>query len=437
MVGERLFRDAPALLLLVFMTNYLAIPAAIAGAAVFLPKLILLVIDPLVGYRSDVQPGSRGRRRPFLLVGAALSASAFVLMFNVPPIASMPLRSLYMGALIGGAFMVYSLYSVPYLALASDMTPDAYQRTRLLSFRMGFLAVGLNLSAFAGLFIDLLGGGVRGYRIMAILYGLVCLATMITPALVLREAPRAPSRRDRSPGGWQVAARKVLADTGYRRLLLANFLQKASEGVSYGSFAYFFLYWLQQPLSAISACVLCATAAQIVAQPLWVRISRRQSRSACCTLALTGYLCSNACWLFVPPGVFWPVPVLGFVTGLFAAGMLLMLVAMMSDIAVRAGDTVHGGFEGVVAGIWLATEKIGFAAGAGLVGLTLSLFGFVESSGGTSAVQSHRALIGIAISYLGLGSLLYLTTLALIVWVGRPRATDRSTTGIDGSPQFP
>ncbi len=31
MVGERMFRDAPALLLLVFMTNYLGIPAAWAG----------------------------------------------------------------------------------------------------------------------------------------------------------------------------------------------------------------------------------------------------------------------------------------------------------------------------------------------------------------------------------------------------------------------
>ena len=42
MIGERLFRDAPALLLLIFMTNYLAIPAAAAGAAVFVPKLLLL-----------------------------------------------------------------------------------------------------------------------------------------------------------------------------------------------------------------------------------------------------------------------------------------------------------------------------------------------------------------------------------------------------------
>jgi hypothetical protein len=42
MVGERLFRDAPALLLLVFMTNYLSIPAAWAGVAIFFPKLLLV-----------------------------------------------------------------------------------------------------------------------------------------------------------------------------------------------------------------------------------------------------------------------------------------------------------------------------------------------------------------------------------------------------------
>ena len=38
MIGDRIFRDAPALLLLVFMTNYLAIPPALAGVAIFIPK---------------------------------------------------------------------------------------------------------------------------------------------------------------------------------------------------------------------------------------------------------------------------------------------------------------------------------------------------------------------------------------------------------------
>jgi Na+/melibiose symporter-like transporter len=76
MVGERLFRDAPALLLLVFMTNYLGIPAVWAGVAIFVPKLLLVFVDPFVGFKSDTSRRVAGRRKPFLAAGAFLSAAA-------------------------------------------------------------------------------------------------------------------------------------------------------------------------------------------------------------------------------------------------------------------------------------------------------------------------------------------------------------------------
>lgn len=433
MVGERLFRDAPALLLLLFMTNYLAIPSAYAGMAVFLPKLLLVVIDPWVGYRSDTYASARGRRRPFLLVGAFLSALGFVLMFNVPTILSTPLRSLYMTLLIAAAFTVYSIYSVPYLALASELTSSAHERTRLLSYRMAFLAVGLNLSATAGVLIDRLGGGVSGYRRMALLYGAICLLTMLVPAFTLRDVGPAVATRQR--GDWLRAMRTVLADVAYRRLLFANFLQKASEGVGYSSFAYFFLFWLHEPLSAISACVAASTVAQIIVQPLWLKLSRRCSRATFCAIGIGGYLVCNAAWLAAPPGIFWPVPVLGFLNGAFGAGIMLGMVAMMSDIAVQSRDQAGRRDEGVVSGIWLAIEKIGFAAGALLVGTTLSLFGFVSSTAGAAAPQSHTTLLGIAFAYVGLGTFLYLCTICVVLMVGKRQRLQRDSTALAGSPE--
>jgi GPH family glycoside/pentoside/hexuronide:cation symporter len=418
MVGERMFRDAPALLLLVFMTNYLGIPAAWAGVAIFLPKLLLLGIDPLVGFYSDISTGGAGRRRPFLLVGAFLSAGAFVLMFNVPAIASTPLRTAYMTALIGAAFAVYSTYSVPYLSLASDLSSDPHERTRLLAFRMAFLAVGLNISASAGVLIESFGGGIAGYSKMSYFYGVLCLLTMLSPVVMLRDRPIAARERAIK---WVPALRAVLGDRPYRRLLLVNFAQKISEGVGYGSFAYFFLYWLDQPMSAIGACVLASTAAQILSQPVWVAASRRFSRRDCCVISLGGYLTSNALWLMVPPKVFWPVPVVGFFAGCFASGVMLMLLAMMSDVAVDRRNSADARLEGLISGIWLATEKIGFAAGGLLVGLTLGAFGFAESVRGVAAAQSHGARLGIAFSYVGLGTIFYLLTLGLVLWMRKPQ----------------
>jgi GPH family glycoside/pentoside/hexuronide:cation symporter len=419
MVGERLFRDAPALLLLVFMTNYLGIPAAWAGVAIFVPKLLLIVVDPLVGFYSDIRMSRAGGRKPFLAAGAFLSAAAFVAMFNVPDIASTPLRTVYMTVAIGTAFGVYSIYSVPYLSLASDLSPDAYERTRLLAYRMAFLAVGLNLSASAGILIERFGGGGAGYAKMSYVYALVCLVTMLSPVIAVGARPAAA--REPRPLAWLDAMRIVLGDRPFRRLLLVSFVQKISEGVGYGSFAYFFLYWLDQPMSAIGVCVLASTAAQILSQPVWVWASRRFSRAVCCVISLGGYLVSNALWLMVPPKVFWPVPVVGFFAGCFASGLMLMLLAMMSDVAVAKRHSADAHLEGLISGIWLATEKIGFAAGGLLVGVTLATFGFVESTQGIATLQSHGARLGIAFSYVGLGTIFYVLTLGLVLWIRRPR----------------
>ena len=66
MIGDRIFRDAPALLLRIFMTDYLAVPPALAGAAVFIPKLLIMFVDPLVGTLSDRLHTRWGGRIPLM-----------------------------------------------------------------------------------------------------------------------------------------------------------------------------------------------------------------------------------------------------------------------------------------------------------------------------------------------------------------------------------
>ena len=107
MIGERIFRDAPALLLMVFMTNYLAIPAALAGIVVFVPKIAMIVFDPLVGSLSDRLRTRWGRRRPPMLVGALLTSASFILLFHPPAFAAVAARALYMGVMVTLAFAAF------------------------------------------------------------------------------------------------------------------------------------------------------------------------------------------------------------------------------------------------------------------------------------------------------------------------------------------
>jgi GPH family glycoside/pentoside/hexuronide:cation symporter len=409
MIGERIFRDAPALLLLVFMTNYLAIPASLAGIVVFVPKIAMIVFDPLVGSLTDRLHTRWGRRRPPMLVGAILTSAAFVLLFHPPAFEALSARALYMGLMVTIAFAAYAIFSVPYLTMASEMTSTAEERSRLMSVRVAFMAIGLTVGAYAGGIAQWAGGGIAGYHTMAAILGGICLATTLFTVFATAGARHVDA--DEQPIGLFTSFRLVWHNKSYCTLLLVGFLQKLGEGLGYGSFAYLCIYVVHQPLSAMGLVVFAATVGQILSQPLWVWLSRRWPRSGVYTVGVLGWCLNLTLWLAMDQEPTWLLIPLGLQAGLAAGALLSATLSMLADAIVADGVNTGVNREGLYSGIWLAAEKIAFALGALIVGLMLGAAGFVESTGGVSAAQPKSAVLAIAVTYVGINGLVYLTSL--------------------------
>jgi GPH family glycoside/pentoside/hexuronide:cation symporter len=109
----------------------------------------------------------------------------------------------------------------------------------------------------------------------------------------------------------------------------------------------------------------------------------------------------------------WLIP-LGLQAGAAAGGFLMVTLSMLSN--VLAADTQRTGInrEGTYSGVWCAVEKLAFAAGALVVGLVLSLVGFVESTNGAHAAQTPMAIVGIGFTYCGINMIIYLASIAAV-----------------------
>ncbi len=412
MIGERIFRDAPALLLLLFMTDYLAIPPALAGLAVFVPKIVIVFVDPLVGTLSDRLTTPWGRRRPLMFGGAFLASASLVLFFHAPHLGAPPAQAAWMSFMVLVGFTGYSLFSVPYLTMASEIASTDEGRRRIMAWRVAFMAAGLSISAFAGGFVQAVGGGIGGYRTMAWVYGAICLATMLTTVLTTGKIAAHPGDGERLSLAAQV--RLVAANRRYLRLLLVCFAQKLGEGVGYGSFAYFCIYVVHQPLSAIGLVVLASTAGQVMAQPLWLRASRRVSAPTLYTVGVLLWCLNLLLWLLMKDASpLWLIP-LGLQAGSAAGGFLMVTLGMLSNAMAADARETGVNREGVYSGVWLACEKLAFALGALVVGVLIGLFGFVESAGGAGARQTPMAVLGIAITYCGVNMLVYLGSILAV-----------------------
>src|SRR5690606_12110617 len=83
-LGTGGFATLPGLVLLYYLTDSLGVAAFAAGLIITAAKVWDVLIDPIIGARSDQQLGSTGSRRRYMVIGGALLPVFFVLTFAVP-----------------------------------------------------------------------------------------------------------------------------------------------------------------------------------------------------------------------------------------------------------------------------------------------------------------------------------------------------------------
>jgi GPH family glycoside/pentoside/hexuronide:cation symporter len=396
-VGAQVFRDVPSLLLLFYMTQVLAIPPAVAGTAIFVPKLFWAVLcDWGVGVASD-RWQSRFPRRHFLLLGAVLAPPAMILLFTPSAGAVGPeAQALHVALMLALYMAAFALFSVPHLAIGTELATADAGRSRVMGWKMGFAGVGLLIGgSLAPILLQRWGGGADAYLQMAWMLAGISAASLVIAWFGSAE-----------PGGAGVASvprasslgadfRAAFANPRFRALFLAMLLQLTASGLAYACFAYLFSFNLAfpRPLETVGIVVLIVSACVVVAQPFWVWAADRFGKRATFLIGTAGYATSILAFLFVPPGQAGYAYGAAVIMGVFNSACYLCLFAMLGDVVAEEGSE-RAGF---LSALMVAGDKIAFALGGTLIaGAVLGVFGFV---GGGAAVQSDQALTGIAVAY--------------------------------------
>jgi glycoside/pentoside/hexuronide:cation symporter, GPH family len=428
-IGGQVFRDVPALILLPFMTTAIGVPPAIAGAAIFLPKLWVVFCDPLMGLLSDRTQTRWGRRRPFLFAGALLCGLTFVLLFNVPGWESGLAKGIYVGAIYTLASTAFSIYSVPYLTMASELSSNIHERTVVMSWRQ----VGLGFGLIAGNAMPLWlveqgGGGAAGYSFMALILGAVCLVTMMVTFLGTAAVPL--SYQTDRPVPLREQVQLAARNRPFLRLVGSNFAQLVGSAGAYATIAMYMVYHLQMDFTFISKFLLLLSAMVVITPPLWTALSRRIGKKSVFIIAIIGFIFSFSSFALVDQGETAFIYLFAVGLGAFNCGFSLMAFSMLLDTI--AYDRAISGLnrEGVYAGLWSAMDKTAFAFGALLAGLALSAFGYQESTTGFGA-QTAEAMGGITLTYIGMPTVF--AVLSLMIMLGY-RLSEHDLDAAAGSP---
>lgn len=121
--------------LMLFYNQVIGVSASVVGTAIALTLLVDALVDPVIGRWSDVTRSRWGRRHPFIYASAIPTALFFMLAW-FPPAGWTDLE--YGMWIFGTAVltrMAVSLNEIPSSAMATELTEEYAQRTKLFSLR--------------------------------------------------------------------------------------------------------------------------------------------------------------------------------------------------------------------------------------------------------------------------------------------------------------
>ena len=408
-VGMGVWVTVPGLLLLYFMTDVLAVAPWIAGFALLLPKVLDVIVHPWFGTVSDRQRAKYGHRRHMMWLGLFLTL-ALIGMFSVPASLSGVSAALWVGFFYVLGNLLFASFQVPYLTTPSDLNVGYYQRTRVMTYRMVVLTVGL---LGAGVMAPaLVKSGERGdYTMMAVYLSVVMLVsgTVAITGIKRLGAYMPKEFTGEAHPGFVEGIRTSLADRNFRMLVLSYLFTGTVTHLFMAALPYYSAYVFDRVgLTAVFMAAFLVPA--LIASPLWLRANKRgltkqkgllisQSMFVIGSLALAaGSILGLAATVAIV-----------LMMGVAFAGLQLFAFSMVPDVARAA--SADGSTAASYTGVWTATEATGTAIGPYVYSMVLAIGGFAASSGGQNVTQSSSAMTALVVGFTAVPALLMMVAM--------------------------
>ena len=350
------------------------------GIALAVPRLVDAFTDPLMGNISDNTRSRWGRRRPYIFIGAILSALLIPFLFT-PPVQTHNFMFFYLMVMATALSLAYTVYVVPYTALGFELTPDYDEKTRVLAWRMYIGLIGsLTLPwAYRAAQSDLFSDTVRGAVMIGVFAAVVVIVTGLLPAITGREKVFAQSQ---AKVGLLSAVKTAFMNKSFTILVVAYLIIIGGVFSSMTLPLYINTYYVFDGDTVAASAVVgmngtIMALTSYISLPLitWfsVRLSKRIAMMTGLMLAVVG---TASTWLTITPVLPSLQYISMFIIGLGLQGCWLMVSTMTADVCDEEELRTGLRREGVYGAVISFTLKLAMSASAIVAGAVLVLSGY-------------------------------------------------------------
>ena len=405
--------------MMIYLTDTIGLDMGIVSTLIAASKVFDGVTDFFFGRMIDKTHSKMGKARPWMLWPYVGCAITLVACFSIPTSWGMTAQYIFFFlsyTLLNAVF--FTANNIAYASLTALITRNTSERVQIGSFRFIFaFATKIVIEAVTVFAVTWLGGGVAGWRAIAIIYAVIGLATNTLSVFSVKElpeedAPKAEKQEENKLTFLQ--AFKVLLKNKYYVIICSSYILTQLYASVIGMGTYYAKYILgnEKIFSTISLSINITMVVALTLLPFVIR-----KLGGMYKLNIWGYLLAVVGRLGVMvAGYMGNLPLMLAFTALSTVGIaplqgdLNALIACCSEYTTL---TTGHRLEGMMFSCSSLGIKLGGALGTAVCGWLLDAAGYVKNA----AVQTAAAVNMLQFLYLWMPVILCALVALLLVFL--------------------
>lgn len=414
--------------MMIYLTDTIGLDMGIVSTLIAASKVFDGVTDFFFGRMIDKTHSKMGKARPWMLWPYIGCAITLVACFSIPTSWGMTAQYIFFFlsyTLLNAVF--FTANNIAYASLTALITRNTSERVQIGSFRFIFaFATKIVIEAVTVFAVTWLGGGVAGWRAIAIIYAVIGLATNTLSVFSVKELPEADeemeTERKEEHSLTFLQSFKVLLKNKYYVIICSSYILTQLYASVIGMGTYYAKYILGNE-KIFSTLSLSINITMVVALTLLPTVIRKLGGMY--KLNIWGYLLAVVGRLGVmAAGYMGSLPLMLAFTALSTVGIaplqgdLNALIACCSEYTTL---TTGHRLEGMMYSCSSLGIKLGGALGTAVCGWLLDAAGYVKNA----AVQTASTVGMLHFLYLWMPIILCAAVAFLLVFLRVERANEK------------
>jgi Na+/melibiose symporter-like transporter len=390
-IGAAIFLWMPTMSILPgIYAKYFGLKLSAIAAVLFIARVFDGFTDPAIGYFADRHCARHGSYKSWVAVGGIGLVIAAYFLFSPPQPVS---QRYYLGwSLV--FYLSWSLIDIPHAAWGATLAPEYYGRARVFGSRATSIYFGLTIF-FALPFLPLFTS--REYTPETMRWTVYVGAAVMCACLVLMSrAPKVRIVEAWRPDTPRAIVHSVISNKPLLIFLAAYFVSGITYGMWFG-LVFVYLDGYLHLAGKISVIFLLGNIAGMLSMPLWLKLTRRTSKSTVWAAGIALFIVLLSGGYLVKPGASWWISLLltGGVYVSFAC-QTMAAQSILGDVTDYGQLKSHHNRGATYFALLTLSYKVTSGLGTGLALSIVGYFGFDARA----TAQSEAGIFGLHLAFM-------------------------------------